>query len=711
MGLKMATLAMALESEAHAQISRDQIRAVEVARLLGVTARAVRKSCATGRYRFVKVPGRNGPELLIELASLPESAQHLYWVQQIKARPKVDQRAYLLGLNLAEVQEREVARLAGVVREEKPLEPLPYTNEEMEQKGEWFRRLPEGMQEMANFRTTKLMAYTAHMKALPYGTKKTEATQDWCQENGVSMSVLYVWKKMVKNLAPNMWRYALAPGYGCEGRPMADFSEGAWKYILDAWGIPSQPPLKPIYRRAVNLAAENGWVIPSYSAVKKRVDDLPAHTKRFWREGPDALEEMYPHQLRDYSTIAVHEIWNADGRKADVHCRWPDGSVSRPMLLAWMDIRTRVLLGWAIAHTESAFLVMKSFGNAVRLAKTAPKAVYLDNGRAFASKQVTGGQATRNRFKVAEDDIEGLMSLLGCDVMWAKPYNGKAKPIESFWRTIATAEKRPEFRGAYCGNNPQNKPTEHDMKNAVPLSDYEAVVREEVEAYHQRPHRGDAMDGKSPHAVYAELMETTVTRYVTSDQLACCLMAAEKVMVNRSGFIEVMRNRYGCTELTALNSRGPYTARYDPSDASQPVQLFDGTRFVMRVPLVAKTGFADKEAAQAHNRARNDWKRAEKAKANAIKSIDMELGWMKPRTPAPEAPAQPLPTGKVVAPFKRAKAYTAPPMVDDPDEITPDYREKARIAREIGLANKVERAVESGALPPEYRGPRRMAGG
>ncbi len=690
-------------------MSATVITASVAANLLGVDKSTVTRNIKKGIYSANKTASGRG-QLEVELDSLPEPAQHRYWVQQIKARPKVDQRAYLLSLNLAEVQEREVARLAGVVREEKPLEPLPYTDEEMEQKGEWFRRLPEGMQEMANYRTSKLMAFTAHMKALPHGTKKTEARRDWCAENGVSMSVLYVWEKMVKNLTPNMWRYALAPGYGCEGRPMADFSEEAWRYILDAWGLQSQPALKPIYRRAVALAAANGWVIPSYTAVKKRVDDLPEHVKRFLREGADALEEMYPHQLRDYSAIAVHDIWNADGRKADVHCRWPDGSVSRPILLGWMDIRTRVLVGWAIAPTESAFLVMKSFGNAARHAKTAPKAVYLDNGRAFASKQVTGGQATRNRFKVAENDIGGLMTLLGCDVMWAKPYNGKAKPIESFWRTIANAEKRPEFRGAYCGNNPQNKPTEHDMKNAVPIAAYEAVVREEIEAYHHRPHRGEAMDSKSPSAVYAELMETTVTRYLTADQLACCLMAAEKVMVNRSGFIEVMRNRYSCTELTALNSRGPYTARYDPNDATQPVQLFDGTRFVMSVPLVAKTGFADKEAAQAHNRARNDWKRAKKAEANAIKNMDVALDWMTPRAPAPDVPAEPLPKGKVVSPFKRPKDNTAQPVETDPDELTPEYREKARIAREIGMAKRVEQAVDSGALPPEYREPRRMAG-
>lgn len=679
------------------------------ANLLGVNKSTVTRNIKKGIYRANKTASGRG-QLEVELGSLPESAQHRYWVQQVKARPNVDQRAYLLGLNLAEVQEREVARLAGVVRKEKSLEPLPLTNEEMEQKGEWFRRLPEGMQEMANYRTSKLMAFTAHMKALPHGTKKTEARRDWCEENGVSMSVLYAWEKMVKNLTPNMWRYALAPGYGCEGRPMAEFSEGAWRYILDAWGLQSQPALKPIYRRAVAMSPQNGWVIPSYTAVKKRIDDLPEHTKRFWREGSDALEEMYPHQIRDYSAIAVHDIWNADGRKADVHCRWPDGSVSRPILLGWMDIRTRVLVGWAIAPTESAFLVMKSFGDAARHAKTAPKAVYLDNGRAFASKQVTGGQATRNRFKVAEDDISGLMTLLGCDVMWAKPYNGKAKPIESFWRTIANAEKRPEFRGAYCGNNPQNKPTEHDMKNAVPIATYEAVVREEIDAYHHRPHRGEAMDGKSPQAVYAELMDTTVTRYLTADQLASCLMAAEKVMVNRSGFIEVMRNRYSCAELTALNSRGPYTARYDPDDATQPVQLFDGTRLVMRVPLVAKTGFADKEAAQAHNRARNDWKRAKKAEANAIKNMDVALDWMTPRAPAPEAPTQPLPKGKVVSPFKRPKDKTVQPVETDPDELTPEYREKARIAREIGMAKRVEQAVASGTLPPEYREPRRMAG-
>lgn len=687
----------------------------EVSLLLNTPTRTVRHHCSNGSIKsnLIRIQGRT--QYRIPLASLPEPAQLRYWVQEIRKRPKIDQRAYLLGLNLAEVQEREVARLAGVVRKEMPLEPLPWTDAELEQKGAWFSRLPEGMQEMANYRMSKLMAFTAYMKALPDGTKKTEARRDWCEVNGVSMSVLYVWEKMVKNLAPNMWRYALAPGYGCEGRPMKDFSGEAWTYILEAWGNESQPALKPIYRRAVGMAAEKEWVIPSYSAVKRRIDDLSPAVKAFWRGGEKALEELIPPQQRDYSALAVHEVWNADGRKADVHCRWPDGTVSRPIVLGWMDIRSRVLVGWSIGQTESAFLVMQALGDALERTRHVPRRVYLDNGRAFAAKQMTGGQAKRNRFKVAEDEIEGIITLLGCEVVWAKPYNGKAKPIESFWRTLAEAEKRPEFTGAYCGNNTQNKPGNHDVKNAVPVSLYEKIIREEVEAYHQRPHRGDAMDGKSPHAIYSELLDTARALYVTEEQMRCCLMAAQQVKVNRSGQIEVMGNRYSCDELIALNSKGPYTARYDPKDATKPLHLFDGIRFVMRVPLVDKTGFMDQEAAQKYGRAKNAIKKMVREQANAHKTMQEATDWLAPRERAVEPVSEPvgntLPKAKVVTPLRPTKNYKAPPTPVDDDEITPEERRQMAKAREIGMAKKVAHMVESGELPPEYAPHRRMAGG
>jgi hypothetical protein len=52
------------------------------------------------------------------------------------------------------------------------------------------------------------------------------------------------------------------------------------------------------------------------------------------------------------------------------------------------------LLGWRLGETETAAVARLAFADVVRDFGI-PGHVYLDNGRAFASKNMTGGVATR----------------------------------------------------------------------------------------------------------------------------------------------------------------------------------------------------------------------------------------------------------------------------------------------------------------------------
>ncbi|WIA55483.1 transposase domain-containing protein [Sphingobium sp. WTD-1] len=94
-----------------------------------------------------------------------------------------------------------------------------------------------------------------------------------------------------------------------------------------------------------------------------------------------------------------------------------------------------------------------------------PKGLLSDNGRAFASKWLTGGARTRFRFKIRDEDPLGVLTALGITVHWAKPYRGQSKPIERGFRDFCDAiAKHPAFDGAYTGNTPLAKPEDYGSR-------------------------------------------------------------------------------------------------------------------------------------------------------------------------------------------------------------------------------------------------------
>ena len=102
------------------------------------------------------------------------------------------------------------------------------------------------------------------------------------------------------------------------------------------------------------------------------------------------------------------------------------------------DLYSGKLLGYRIAETESSDLARFAFRDVIERYGI-PGKVWLDNGRGFASKMLTGGTANRFRFKVKEDDPTGLLTAMGCEIHWATPYHGQAKPSSAPGVTCATA--------------------------------------------------------------------------------------------------------------------------------------------------------------------------------------------------------------------------------------------------------------------------------
>jgi putative transposase len=493
------------------------------------------------------------------------------------------------------------------------------------------------------------------------GTPVAEINQAIRDQFGFSPATLWRFRQAVRGQPRNAWAPLLIPRWkGKTG--VAEFTEAAWQYIKQEWGSQSKPDIAPIYRRALGLAKEHDWKIPSLDTVERKIRNLPTWWVALRREGNKALASLYPSQRRDYSTLKLHEMWCSDGRQADVFCRWPDGTVSRPIIVAWMDLRSRVCLGYEVGKVESADLIRLAFKKAAETSQAIPQAALMDNGHGFTSKLLTGGTPKRFRFQVKDEDIPGILTVLGVEVCWATPAHGQAKPIESWWRTLAQVDKR--FRGAYCSNNPKSKPEEFDQRKAESIEKYLQLVQEEINAYHDRPHRGDSMDGQSPRQVYDALLAETTVRHPTPNQLRLCLLAAEAVrLASTDNAISLLGNRYWTEQLSSLRRDCTYVVRFNPEDAREPVFLYDGERFICEAPLIARTGFRDQQAAKDHNRARNKSVRARREQDRANREMHQAQQW----TPTPACPDAGLPVPKVVQPVRPAMG--AKPVIEEDDDL------------------------------------------
>lgn len=611
----------------------------EVVALFGVDKSTIKRRIDSGLYQARKNESDGRGSYLIAFSSLPQSAQNAYYLklahEEAGRIPDPHEQAQAHNR-----QELAVARKAAADGQpyEPKLAPVPVNQEEYNALWSAWERAPQKAKQKAEHAMKALVAYeNMRLAKVPKG----EISKIIQEQFDIAPASLWRYLQAVSGQKRDVWAPLLVPRW--KGRTAeAEFTTEAWEFIKQQWGSQSKPSVSYAIREAKKLAPQRGWIIPSQDTVERRIRDLPPWWVALHREGEKALEKLYPSQRRDYSSLRLHEMWCADGRKADLFCRWADGTVSRPIIVGWLDLRSRVCLGYAVGKVESADLIRLAFKNAAETCKAIPEAALMDNGRGFASKLLTGGVPNRFRFKVKDEDIPGILTMLGVEVTWATPGHGQAKPIESWWRTLGHMDKRSEFRGAYCGNKPDAKPEEFDPRTVVPIETYLRLLKDEINEYHQRPHRGHSMDGKSPSQAYDALLTNTVIRQPTVEQLRLCLLAAEAVRLTPEHQIVVLGNRYWTERLAELRRDRDYVVRFNPEDAREPVSLYEGDRFICDVPIIERTGFRDQQAAKDQNRARNKFVRAKKEQDQAKREMHQAREWhpvshpTEPTLPAPK---------------------------------------------------------------------------
>ncbi|MBR9841258.1 MAG: transposase [Rhodobacteraceae bacterium] len=387
----------------------------------------------------------------------------------------------------------------------------------------------------------------------------------------------------------------------------------------------SGPSLTSCYDRAVRIAEKEGLSVPPIHQVRAWIKaTISEPVLIYHRKGVEALRQLYPHQTRDKTSMVPLECVQGDYHRFDVFVRWPgEKDPVRVQMVVFSDVYSGKILSWRLDVTANSHTVQLALGDLIERYGV-PWNALLDNGREFAAKAITGGTPTRFRFKIDDEDIPGLLPLLGVKVIWATPYSGQSKPIERAFRDLCDrVAKHPAFEGAYTGNSPLAKPENYGTR-AIPLEEFRAVVAEEIEAHNARPgRRSEVAFGRSFNDVFNEGYARAAISRATEEQRRLWLLRVEGLRGDsKNGELKLHGSRYWAEWMYRIAGQ-KVAARFDQDDLHAGLHVYDlAGSYLGHAPCMEAAPFLSVEAARTHARKRNQFIRATKELAKAEREFD-----------------------------------------------------------------------------------------
>lgn len=615
-----------------------------------------------------------------------------------------------------------------IAERSKPEQRLPETQSRDDIWQAW-ERLSDASRDKAHKRLRVLETVDALVGG---GVSRDQATKDVARSEGVSERTIWNWTALVEGVRPDDRLAYLAPRHQRAARAVKQAEcDPRFMDLLKADFLRlEQPSFSSSFRRVVRIAESEGLIVLTEQTARRRLNaEVSQASQIYARKGLEALKRLYPAQTRDKRALYPMEAVNADYHKWDVFVRWPrydgdnEGEILRPQMVAFQDVYSGRILSWRLDRTPNKTSVGLALGDLVERFGI-PEHMLLDNGREFANKFLTGQAKTRHRFKIKDDDIQGILVSLGVQIHWATPYSGQSKPIERAFRDMCDAiAKDPRLAGAYTGNRPDAKP-ENYQSRAIELDEFLAVIAEGIQEHNTRTgRRSDTARGRSFVETFDTAYAKSPIRKATSEQRRLWLMGAEGLRCDRTtGHVKFQGNRYWSDWMHPLAGQ-KIIGRFDPEDLWSGLHIYalDG-RYLGHAECQEKAGFLNMDESKSLARARGQFIKAEKAALKAHRNLTQaELGTAltsavpKPSEPVearvlrpefgrkpPEASAE-TPRGAELSVTQLASARKAKPIEDEALQRFKDAMElEAREADGDEIKPEQKRWLARYQQTPEY---------
>ena len=315
--------------------------------------------------------------------------------------------------------------------------------------------------------------------------------------------------------------------------------------------------IEMLYEKFEEIAKDRGWEeYPSIKTVARYVKHLmdsrgaesarylAANGTREWRN------KMMLKGKRDATTLEVMEVLVGDEHTFDLWVQYtaPNGKVKavRPVLVAWMDVRSRAIVGDVICVKANSDTLKESLVKTIYTAGV-PKRLLIDNGKDYTAQAMTG-QSRKKRNIEFDFDAETVgfyqsIGILGVDR--ALPYEAWVKDIERLFRTVCS--RFSKWFASYTGTLTSSKTADKRPKDIDGMLErgelltmeefYEVWTKWKDEKYHTRKHRG-LTEAKEKWVTPGELYANG-PRYIKAapprEYAAMLLMKADTARVYNQG--------------------------------------------------------------------------------------------------------------------------------------------------------------------------------
>ena len=157
------------------------------------------------------------------------------------------------------------------------------------------------------------------------------------------------------------------------------------------------------------------------TTARRYINSIPNWLKDKHRMGRDYFKAKYlPYIERDYTKYKPMEIICGDYVTQDFVCRKGD-RVLRARLCAFMDMRSRGIVGWNLQETANSVGVMRTLKMAFD-DHGLPETVYVDNGSEFKNYILCGDEWKAQKTKIDPELLDldiGILAECGVKIVFA----------------------------------------------------------------------------------------------------------------------------------------------------------------------------------------------------------------------------------------------------------------------------------------------------
>ena len=528
----------------------------QLAEVKGCTERYIRNCITKGKMEAIQKTGlstgQGGMEYRIPLSKLDEKVQ-LKYKRYLKKLQKEAEK---------QVQKQEI-------KEEQESKSIAELTESEKESVLFWRKTLESWQSYRGKEADKEKADNEFIKVMNV------------QNEGLHLSRRTLYRKWNTYIMEG--EAALADGRGKHGNHNYKMTKEIFDVFEYYYLNENKPSIKQCMRETALYFEGQEIELPCYTTFKRSAKKIPKAIKLYFREREKVfIDKCAPYIKRMYEDLESNDIWVADNHTFDIMVE-KEGKPARVYLTAFMDVRSRKMMGWCVTDAPSSDATIYALKKGCEKFGV-PRSIYTDNGREFLFHDL-GGNGFRKKKKNGEElKLPSILDDLGIEFRTALPRNARGKGIERAFCTVK--EQFSKLFESYTGGTILERPDRlkkmvKTMKGLPSIEEFIQYVDIYIEGwYNKQTHEGTGMKGKCPDEVFAENMITK--RVLPKEKADLMFMRYAK---SNTGMLKVGKNgitltfygkqlQYWNEELWKEYFGQNIYVRYNPEDLSN-IRIYD----------------------------------------------------------------------------------------------------------------------------------------